>query len=96
MFLHFCVGIDLHIPSMTTTTTTTTTTVHHKPGITLTVEQRSAKSREHTFGLCEYCDTGLDLRSDFICHTPTNRGFKLMCNACHEYYNPGRSPNFEF
>ena len=80
----------------TMTTTTTTTTVHHKPGITLTIEQRSAKSREHKFGLCEYCDTGLDLRSDFICHTPTNRGFKLMCNACHEYYNPGRSPNFEF
>jgi hypothetical protein len=71
----------------------------HQPGIKLTREERLKKSHEHKFGLCEYCDAGLDDRADFICHTPTNVGFKLMCNACHEYHNPGRAPdttNFEF
>jgi hypothetical protein len=71
----------------------------HQPIIKLTREERSTKCRQHKFGLCEYCDAGLDDRADFICHTPTNRGFKLMCNACHEYHNPGRAPdttNFEF
>jgi hypothetical protein len=59
----------------------------------------NTKSRAHKFGLCEYCHTGLDDRADFICHTPTNVGFALMCNACHEQRNPGRAPdttNFEF
>ena len=71
----------------------------HQPGIKLTKEERLKKSHEHKFGLCEYCDAGLDAPTDFICHTPTNVGFKLMCNACHEYHNPGRAPdttNFEF
>ncbi len=71
----------------------------HQPGIKLTKEDRLKKSHEHKFGLCEYCDAGLDDRADFICHTPTNIGFRLMCNACHEYHNPGRTPdttNFEF
>ena len=98
MFLHYYFhDIDLHFHHMTSNIEASTT--RHLPGIRLTQEERSMKSREHTFGLCEYCDTGLDQRSDFICHTPTNRGFKLMCNACHEYYNPGRTPdttNFEF
>ena len=74
-------------------------TTTHQPGIKLTLVERYTKSRDYKFGLCEYCDAGLDVRSDFICHTPTNRGFKLMCNACHDYYNPGRSPDttkFEF
>lgn len=76
-----------------------TSAARHQPVIKLTQEERNTKSREHKFGLCEYCDAGLDDRADFICHTPTNIGFKLMCNACHEYYNPGREPdttNFEF
>ena len=71
----------------------------HQPGIKLTKEERNTNSRSHKFGLCEYCDAGLDDSADFICHTPTNVGFKLMCNACHEYHNPGRAPdttNFEF
>ena len=61
--------------------------------------ERNTKSRAHKFGLCEYCHAGLDDRADFICHTPTNVGFALMCNACHEQRNPGRAPdttNFEF
>jgi hypothetical protein len=61
--------------------------------------ERNTKSRAHKFGLCEYCHVGLDDRADFICHTPTNVGFALMCNACHEQRNPGRAPdttNFEF
>jgi hypothetical protein len=87
-FFHFYVGDT--VLYMTTT---------HQPGIKLTQDERQTKSRAHQFGLCEYCDAGLDKHSDFICHTPTNRGFKFMCNACHEYYNPGRRPdtvNFEF
>ena len=62
-------------------------------------QQQPQPHRSHKFGLCEYCDAGLDDRADFICHTPTNVGFKLMCNACHEQRNPGRAPdttNFEF
>jgi len=61
--------------------------------------ERNTKSRSHKFGRCEYCHAGLDDRADFICHTPTNVGFALMCNACHEQRNPGRAPdttNFEF
>lgn len=71
----------------------------HQPGIKLSQAERNTKSRKHKFGLCEYCDAGLDAPMDFICHTPTNVGFRLMCNACHEYHNPGRAPdttNFEF
>lgn len=71
----------------------------HQPGIKLSQEERNTKSRAHKFGLCEYCHAGLDDRADFICHTPTNVGFRLMCNACHEHHNPGRAPdttNFEF
>jgi hypothetical protein len=61
--------------------------------------ERNTKSRAHKFGRCEYCHAGLDDRADFICHTPTNVGFALMCNACHEQRNPGRAPDttdFEF
>ncbi len=61
--------------------------------------ERNTRSRSHKFGRCEYCHAGLDDRADFICHTPTNVGFALMCNACHEQRNPGRAPdttNFEF
>jgi hypothetical protein len=70
----------------------------HQPGIKLSEAERNTNSRSHKFGLCEYCDARLDDRADFICHTPTNVGFKLMCNACHEQRNPGRAPdtNFEF
>ena len=95
-FLIFCPnGSDLYLIYMTSNSEMTT----HQPGIKLTQVERQTKSRVHKFGLCEYCDVGLDKSSDFICHTPTNRGFKFMCNSCHEYYNPGRVPdtiNFEF
>ena len=51
-------------------------------------EEHYAKSREHKFGLCEYCHVGLDCLSDFACYTPTSRGFKMICNACHEHCDP--------
>lgn len=52
------------------------------PSFKLTPEERDAKSDEHQYGLCCYCDAGLDDRADFVCDVRENGGFALMCNAC--------------
>lgn len=50
----------------------------------LTKLERDAKSDQHQFGLCCYCDVGLDDRADFVCDVRAKGGFALMCNACDE------------
>lgn len=77
-FFHFYDGDTLLY--MTTT---------HQPGIKLTQEERQTKSRAHQFGLCEYCDAGLDDRADFQVDYRASGGFALMCNACSAYYACG-------
>lgn len=57
--------------------------VRHIPGIKLSQEQRNQKSYQYKFGLCCDCDSGLDVRTDFIIGKNTTR---LLCNGCSAYY----------
>jgi hypothetical protein len=54
----------------------------------LTPEERTKKSGQHQFGLCESCDTGLDDRADFHCYFNDNK-MVLTCNACDSYFDGG-------
>ena len=72
--------------ALTTPTTTTDAPYNFK----LTAEERLAKSRQHKFGLCESCDTGLDDRADFHCHFDDAK-MTLTCNACDSYFSGGDS-----
>jgi hypothetical protein len=59
----------------------------HVPGFKLTHDERMEKFDQHKYGICVTCDTGLDDRADFMIDPRTPRGFALMCNECHDYYN---------
>ena len=57
---------------------------------TLTREERLVKSRQHKFGLCDSCDTGLNDRADFHCYFNDTK-MTLTCNACDSYFGGGAS-----
>jgi hypothetical protein len=57
---------------------------------TLTREERLVKSRQHKFGLCDSCDTGLDDRAHFYCHFDDDK-MTLTCRACDAYFDGGDS-----
>jgi hypothetical protein len=57
---------------------------------TLTREERLVKSRQHKFGLCGSCDTGLNDRADFHCYFNDSK-MTLTCNACDSYFGGGDS-----
>jgi hypothetical protein len=52
----------------------------------LTGKERLEKSRQHKFGLCDSCDTGLNDRADFHCYFNDDR-MTLTCNACDSYFD---------
>jgi len=65
-------------------------TMRHTPGHKLSGEERMKKSDLHKFGLCAYCDAGLDDRTDFVCSTLlATGGFALVCNACNKFFTEG-------
>ena len=83
--------------ALATTAVTTTTPVPTKYAetngpfnFTLTREERLVKSRQHKFGLCDSCDTGLNDRADFHCYF-SDKKMTLTCNACDSYFGGGAS-----
>jgi hypothetical protein len=82
------------------TTTATAVTLTTKPDASadasadapynfkLTPEERATKSRQHQFGLCDSCDTGLDDRAHFYCHFNDDKMI-LTCRACDSYFDGG-------
>lgn len=65
-------------------------TKRHTPGHKLSGEERMNKSDQHKYGLCAYCDAGLDDRTDFVCSTLiATGGFALVCNACNKFFTEG-------
>ena len=76
--------------TLTTKPDAVATTTDAPYNFKLTPEERATKSRQHKFGLCESCDTGLNDRADFHCHFDDAK-MTLTCNACDSYFSGGDS-----